>query len=165
MKVEKKKIIYALLLFLLALGISSICYSQFFKKETISAVLHYEINLEEENPRVFAITTLDQKLSSGKILAKGTRFSGRLTKEQNDFVLSFDTVEKTDGTSERISGKTIFTNVKSQEQSGVSARIGNTLYEKTRTSVIGAIFTSPSMTKGITGTVLPRGTNIKIELD
>ena len=160
-----KKIIYVVLFFLFAVLFVTISYSQFFKKETISTVLRYEVNLEDENPRVFAITTFDQKLSSGKILPKGTRFSGRLTKDQNDFVLSFDTIEKIDGTSEQISGRTIFANVETHEPGGVSQRISNTLYEKTRTSVIGAIFSNPPKNQKIVGTILPRGTNIKIEID
>lgn len=140
-------------------------YTQFLKKETISAVLQYQIDLSNPPDFVFAITTLDQKIASGKNLSKGTRFIGMLSKEGENYVVYFDTIQFSNGDKEPFVAKTNLNYGEEAKLGGVSAKISKTLYKQTKSNVLGAIFKSSGEVQRTSSSVLPRGSTLKIEID
>jgi len=154
-------------IFILTLAFLTILigYTQFLKKETISAVLQYEIDLNNPSDFVFAITTLDQKLATGKNLAKGTRFFGMLTKENENYVVYFNTLQLTNGNKESFLAKSNLNLNEETKAGGVSAKISKTLYKQTKSNVLGAIFKSPSDVQMPSSLVLPKGSTLKIEIN
>ena len=140
-------------------------YTQFLKKETVSAVLQQQINLENPQDVVFAISTYDQKLSNGKNIPRGTRFIGKLSKEGDILQINFNSIQLPDREKEDFPAKSNL-NVQSQTQtSGVSANISKTLYKQTKTNVLGAIFKGSNLTEQSNGSILPKGSIIKIQVD
>lgn len=140
-------------------------YSQFGNKEIVSAVLQHQINLENPPGAVSAICTSDQKIASGKNIPKGTRFIGKLSKEGNGFQIYFDSIQTPNGQRGQLLAKSNL-NVQSIGQTGgVSAKIGQTLYRQTQNNVLGAIFKSSSPNQQPVGSILPKGSEIKIEID
>ena len=141
-------------------------YTQYLKKESISAVLQYEVDLSNPPDSIFAISTYDQKLSGGKNLPKGTRFIGMLGKEEKEFTIYFDSIQDINGKKEGINAKSTLKIKESNESSGVSAKIGKTLHQQTKTNVLGAIFHSSSNEiQKLPSNVLPRGSLLKIEVN
>lgn len=140
-------------------------YSQFIKKGVISAVLQYQIDLKNPPNLVFAISTFDQKLPDGKWLLKGTRFIGNLTKEGDDFIIYFNTIQTTSGKKEQFFAKSNLSVKESLVAGGVSARIGKTLYQQTKTNILGAIFNSSNNIKQLPSLVLPRGAVLRIDIN
>jgi len=165
MQNKKNFIIFFSLFTLIALTVLY-SYSNQLKKEPIHAVLQYQINLETPPTAVYAITTQDQKLPTGKKIPQGTRFIGALNKDQEIYIVNFNTIQTASGRNEKFSAKTILS--KSQNENidpGISSKISKTLQNKTKSNILGAIFKSSSDVTQISGTILPRGTAIKIEAD
>ena len=158
-----KKFLFIFLIFSSATALFA--YSQFIKKETIQAVLQYQIDLENPPDAVFAISTFDQKLNNGKNIPRGTRFLGMLVKEEDGLTINFDTLQSTSGKKEKIMAKSLL-NVKGEiKTTGVSAKISMTIYERTQTNILGAIFKGPNDKQNLDTPVLPQGFIIKIEID
>ena len=156
---------YWLLFFVLIVSTIAIGSSQFAKKELITVILQHQVNLEAPPENIFVVSTSEQSLSGGKKISKGTRFIGKLTKLYDDFIIDFNEVQTPDGEKEKFLAK-VNLNIKGTNQaSGVSAKISKTLYQKTQTNVLGAIFTNPSNTQVLKGTILQRGTVLKLEID
>ena len=155
----------AMLTLILIFGIFAYAYTQYLQKSSIFAVLQYPIDLQSPPDSVFAVSTIGQKLPDGKMLPKGTRFIGMLSKEEKGFVIYFDEIQKLDGDKEQFSAKSSLNVEEQNKQGGVSAKISKTLYQQTKTNVLGAIFNSSNNIKQSQGTVLPRGSTLKIEVD
>ena len=145
-------------------------FSQFAKKESISAVLLHEVNLESPPPNIFAVSILDQGLKGDKNIPKGTRFIGTLTKDDNSTIY-FNILQMPNGKKEQFFAKAILsrseqplTPTSRSNIPGVSAKISKTLYKQTRTNVLGAIFKDQKdISSRQAGYILPKGTIIEIE--
>lgn len=161
---KSKSTIYALTILVIILCTGLYGFSQFLKKEIINAVLQYQINIENPPNNIFAISTLDQKLSSGKYLPRSTRFIGKLSNEEGP-VIYFNSIQTPDGkTKEFLAKSNLNINGGRQDKSGgVSAKIGKTLNRQTKSNVLGAIF--KDSTNNEKARVLPRGYAIKIEVE
>ena len=140
-------------------------YSQYLKKEIISAVLQYQINLDSPPSNIFAISTSDQKIYNKKNLPKGTRFIGKLARGEGGYVIYFDTFQIQEEKSEHISAKSSLNEIEELKSDGVSAKIGKTLYKQTQSNVLGAIFKGSNKSGKINNSILPRGYSIKIEIN
>ena len=165
---SKKKRFFSGFLFAFALIVSLIVYSysQFYDKKTVLAVLQQELNLESTQGKVYAIVTKPQKLPSGRNLPVGTRLIGRLQKNTDGVIeVNYEKIEWTDGSEEKFIGKTVFNRTDEKNIGGVSSKIGKTFQSKTRSSVLGAIFTNTSGPLKADNSYLPRGTAIKIEVE
>lgn len=142
-----------------------ISYSQYANKKIIQAVLQSQLDINNPPELISAILAYDQTLKEGKSLPKGTKFTGMLSKESNNILIYFDTIEFADGKKSQFYAKSNL-NIKDKVQGGVSSKIGKTLNEQTRTNVLGAIFhTSTSRGYLQNSLVLPQGTLLKIEID
>ena len=150
---------------ILVLGVFAYGYTQYLKKGAISAVLQYQIDFNNPPEQVYAISLSEQKLPDGKELKKGTRFIGKLSKEENKYVIYFNTIQNPDGESQQVIAKSNLTSNISGQAAGVSAKIGKTLYKQTKTNVLGAIFRNPQDAKEFPSSVLPQGSPLKIEID
>lgn len=164
---NKKPIPLTYILFLLVFILVTMLYgyTQLVRKETISAVLQYQLDLRNPPESIFAISTCDQKLSGGRQLLKGTRFIGMLHQDEKGLAIYFSAIETVNGKKEQFFAKTILSAGKQDSNVGVSARISKTLYQQTKTNVLGAIFNSASETQKIESTVLPRSSTLKLEVD
>ena len=162
---KKKNKFGIILALILVFGIFAYGYTQYLKKETVSAVLQYQVDLNNPPEQVYAISLSEQILPDGKKLEKGTRFIGKLSKEENRYVIYFNTVQNPDGKAKQVIAKSnLGSNVIGQTV-GVSAKIGKTLYKQTKTNVLGAIFRNSQDTKEFPTSVLPQGSPLKIEID
>ena len=160
MKTIKGKILIVLILIF---GVVTYGYSQYLKKGLISAVLQQGIDLNSpQGNLVFAISTFDQKTPDGKNIPKGTKFTGKLNKEENKLIIYFDTLEMPEGKKQQFLAKTVLNINEKQESNGVSAKIGKTLYQQSKTNVLGAIFHTSS---NISQSLLPQGSILKLELN
>ena len=159
MKNIKGKILIALILIS---GLVTYGYSQYLKKGLVSAVLQQQIDLNNLSDLVFAISTFDQKTPDGKNLPKGTKFTGKLSKEEDKLIIYFNTLEFPKGNKEQFFAKTVLNAKEKDENSGVSAKIGKTLYQQTKTNVLGAIFHTSSNNLQ---SILPQGYILKLELN
>lgn len=139
-------------------------YTQYLKKETISAVLQNQVNLDNDSNAVFAISTLDQNLPSGRNFPRGTIFTGKIAKEDG-YKIYFNSYQTTDGKQFDFSAKTSLNMKAETPSSGVSAKISKTLYKQTKSNVLGAIFKTSQDALQHEGTLLPKGYLIKIEVD
>ncbi len=140
-------------------------YTQYLKKSLVIAVLMQRIDLSNPPGKIFAIITDDQNLSDGKKLPKGTKLLGNLTKENGTYVIYFDEIQALNGKAGKLTGKSNL-NIREIDQSnGVSARIGKTLSQQTKTNVLGAIFNNPAASQSDNGEILQRGSAIKVEID
>ena len=154
-----------LILFLTALTIAY-GYTKFIEKTSITAVLQHEVGLDNESGSIFAITTFDQTLSDGKNIPKGSVLIGMINKEQGGYSIDFNSVRSVKGTNEQINAKSTISYSQKNEDTGLSANIGKTLYRQTESSVLGAIFHNPQNNIKSTGNdILPRGTVLKIEIE
>lgn len=160
-----RSFIYWLLFFVLIISTIAIGYTQFAKKELITVILQHEVNLEAPSENIFAVSTSDQSLSNGKKIPKGTRFIGKVTKIYDDFIIEFNEIQTPDGEKEKFLAKVSLNIKETNQASGVSAKISKTLYKKTQTNVLGAIFTNPVSTQVLKGRILHRGTILKLEID
>ena len=141
-------------------------FSQYLKKGTINAVLQYQVDLDNPPENIYAISTFDQITLSGKKLPKGTIFIGTLNKEVGIPVIYFKSVEFTEGKIENFPAKSKLKVAQNAQFAGLSAKLGKTIQQKTKTNVIGAIFrTSSTNNQEIAGSVLPKGYAIKIEAE
>lgn len=164
MKITKSKLGMVLVLILI-LGVFTYGYTQYLKKGSISAVLQYQIDLNNPPEQIYAISLSEQKLPDGKELKKGTRFIGKLSKEGNKYIIYFSTIQNPDGESQQVIAKSNLTSNVSGQAAGVSAKIGKTLYKQTKTNVLGAIFHNSQDAKEFPTSVLPQGSPLKIEID
>lgn len=139
-------------------------YTQFLKKETISAVLQHQVDIENPPELIYAIITSEQTLSNGQKLQQGTRLIGRLKNEDDKLIIYFDQIQNAGGNKSNISARTILGQNKIDNSAGVSAKIGKTLQRQTKSNVLGAIFTHPGTSQS-SGTILRRGLNLKIVID
>ena len=160
----KNKFVILLALILL-LGVFTYGYTQYFKKSLVSAVLQYQIDLNNPPDQVYAVSLLEQMLPDGKKLEKGTRFIGKLNKEDVGYVVYFSRIENPEGKTRQVVAKSNLSSNVSGQTGGVSAKIGNTLHRQTKTNVLGAIFHNSQDTKEFPSSVLPQGSPIKIEID
>ena len=158
-----KKLLVTVLSVILVTGLYA--YSQFIKKEIIQAVLQYQINLENPPNAIFAISTFDQKLSDGKNILRGTRFIGMVTKEESGYLINFNTIQTSDGKKDQFLGRSNLNTKSNLKVGGVSGKISKTLYERTQTNVLGAIFKAPNESQNSNSLILPQGFTIKIEID
>lgn len=136
-------------------------YTQYLNKSLISAVLQYKIDLRNPPDQIFAITTFDQRLPSGKSILKGTQFVGKLASDNQKLVIYFDVIKDATGKGEQFTGKSNLNLNEELKSDGVSAKIGKTLYQQTKTNVLGAIF----YTGNVSQQILPQGFKLKIETD
>ncbi len=158
-----KKILITVVVLVLIFGLYG--YTQYLKKSLVNAVLMQRIDFNSPPGKVFAIITDDQNLSDGKKLPKGTKLLGNLAKENGSYVIYFDGVQTLSGETVKLIGKSNL-NIKEIDQStGVSAKIGKTLSQQTKTNVLGAIFNNPAASQSENGEILQRGSAIKVEID
>ncbi len=159
-----KKIVLITVIVILISGLYG--YSQYLKKGMINAVLQYQLDLTSPPESIYAISTYEQSTPSGKVLPKGTVFVGTLGSENGIPVIYFNSIQLNDGKTENFiakSGLKISINVQS---SGVSAKLGKTIQQKTKSNVIGAIFyNSSSNSHELASSVLPKGYALKIEAE
>ena len=154
-----------ILALILVLGVFAYGYTQYLKKGFVSVVLQNQIDLNNPPDQVYAISLSEQTLPDGKKLQKGARFIGKLNKEENRYVIYFNTLQNPDGKNSQIIAKSNLSSNVTGQATGVSAKIGKTLYKQTKTNVLGAIFYNPQDTKEFPSFVLPQGSSIKIEID
>ena len=141
-------------------------FSQYLKKGTINAVLQYQVNLDNPPENIYAISTFDQTTPSGKTLPKGTVFIGTLNKEAGMPIIYFNSVLLNGEKTENFIAKSRLKAVSTEQSTGVSAKLGKTIYQQTKTNVIGAIFyNSSSNSQELASSVLPKGYAIKIETE
>lgn len=150
-----------LILFVVVYG-----YSQFLEKKYISAALQYQINLDAPPETVFAILTNNQSISKNETLPKGTRLFGKVKVHDENVEIYFDAFQKPGKGKEQFSGKVIFEAEDSNAAQGISSKLGKTFHQKTKSSVLGAIFTtSKGASSDSITSILPRGTSLKIAID
>lgn len=140
-------------------------YSQYFKKSLISAVLQYQVDVNNPPNTIFAISTVDQKLTDRKVLPKGTRLIGKLVSQEEGYVIYFDRMQTLNGKSEKFLAKAKLNIKEKTINTGVSARISKTLYQQTKTNVLGAIFDSSRNQTQHIGSILPRGYTLRVEVE
>lgn len=163
MKIPKRSLVLSLIL---VFAIVVISYSQYLKEGLISAVLQYQIDLNNPPNFIYAVSTSNQILPDGKQLPKGTRFIGMLAKEEKGIVIYFDTVQSLSGKKNPIIAKSFLSSKASDRIEGVSAKIGKTLYKQTKSNVLGAIFTKGvSKAEDFSASILPQGSHLKIEVN
>src|SRR3989338_4584411 len=139
-------------------------FSQYLKKGTVNAVLQYQVNLDNPPENIYAISTVDQTTQSGKTLPKGTIFIGTLNKEEGIPVIYFNSIQPAGRKTENFIAKSGLKVIQSGQSTGVSAKLGKTIHQQTKTNVIGAIFhNSSSNSRETVSSVLPKGYAIKIE--
>ena len=162
MKLSKSKIFFLLVIFLFfVIGYG---YTQYLQKSFVTAVLQYQIDLNNPPDKIFAISTFDQKLPGSKMFPKGARLVGSLSSNEDGYVIYFDKLQIS-GKNEKFPAKTKL-NIKNETTAtGVSARISKTFYEETKTNVLGAIFDSSRNQKQLAGSILPRGYVLKVEVE
>lgn len=159
-----KKISVVVSVVVLLFSLIVIGYTQYSRQQSISAVLQNQLDFNAPPDYIFTITTFEQNLSDSKKLPKGTRFIGMLSKVENNFEIYFDTIQTPGGKQEQFLGKSVF-DFKERGNQGVSAKISRTLYQQTKTNVLGAIFNNPNAQLQPQSLVLPRGTLLKIEIN
>ena len=159
----KKVLITTMLVIVFATALYG--YSQFLKKGMISAVLLQEIDLKNPPDPVLAISTYEQNLPDGKNLPKGTRLIGKLASEENGYVIYFNEIQSVDGKRYQFLAKSNLNLKESEGGKGVSAKIGKTLYQQTKTNVLGAIFNNSNNIQTSRNSILPRGSILKIEIN
>ncbi len=164
MEITKNKFGIALSL-ILVLGAFAYGYTQYLKKGAVSAVLQYQIDLNNPPEQVYAISLSEQTLPDGKKLKKGTRFIGKLNKEDTGHIIYFSTIQSPDGRTQQVIAKSNLASTVSGQAAGVSAKIGNTLHRQTKTNVLGAIFHNSQDAKEFPSSVLPQGSPLRIEVD
>ena len=164
MKITKNKFGMALAL-ILVFGVFAYGYTQYLKKGAVSAVLQYQIDLNNPPEQVYAISLSEQTLPDGKKLQKGTRFIGKINKEDTGYIIYFSTLQNPDGDTQQVIAKSNLNSNVSGQAVGVSAKIGNTLHRQTKTNVLGAIFHNSQDVKEFPSSVLPQGSPLKIEID
>lgn len=139
------------------------------QKELILAFLQFPVDLNSVNGKVSAISTEDQKLSDGLILPKGTKFLGSYQVKDKTVTINFESYQAPDTEVKTIGGSSIIPKVEVEKITGVSARIGETFYQNTMSSVLGAIFTSPGSASGSSAsaaaTIIPKGTKLQININ
>ena len=158
-----KKLLIPFLVLLVVFGLYG--YTQFVKKSFVSAVLMHRIDLSNPPEAIFAITTNDQNLSDGKMLPKGTKFIGKVNTESDGYVIHFNSVQTSDGQTMQLLAKSNLNIKQVKQESGVSAKLGTTLHQQTKTNVLGAIFNNPQINQNENGSILQRGSYLKIEID
>lgn len=149
---------------ILIIGTTLFAYSQFAKKGTLSAVLLHKVELTNPPEFIFAITTSNQTLPDGKAIPKGTRFIGKFSREESGTKIYFNELQTTDGKKLQILGKVLLNTPIDKKVGGVSAKVGRSLQQQTKSNVLGAIFNNPAINQ-FTGSVLPRGSTLNIEID
>ena len=163
-KMNRFLILTTIFIFLTLSGLYA--FSQYLKKGTVSAVLQYQVDLDNPPENIYAISTFDQTTPSGKTLPKGTIFIGTLNNESGILVIYFNSVQFIGGKTEKFTAKSGLKVAQSGQSVGVSAKLGKTIQQKTKTNVIGAIFrTSSTNNQEIASSVLPKGYAIKIEVE
>ncbi len=133
-------------------------------KGQISAVLQAELNLSSPPPSVSAISTSDQPLPDGTTLPRGAKLLGSTSVDGNNLIISFDSVQTLDGQTQNIIGKLVISKADDKQESGISAKLGKTLYNQSKSNVIGAIFYNPGG-KDSNTSILPKGSILKIEVN
>lgn len=158
-----KRILITVVALVLIFGLYG--YTQYLKKSLVTAVLMQKIDFSNPPGKVFAIITDDQSLSDGKKLLKGTKLLGNLAKENGSYVIYFDGVQALGGETIKFTGKSNLNIREIDQNTGVSAKIGKTLSQQTKTNVLGAIFNNPTASQSGNGEILQRGSAIKVEID
>lgn len=162
---NKNKIIIGGILAVILIGLIILFgYTQFLEKSTIQVALQHQVDLSNPPGSVFAIVTKPQKLKRGVEFEQGTRFIGKVEKEDKNFVIYFDSLQRLSGKKERFNGKVTFVPKEVKPGGGISSRLGETIQERTKTSVLGAIFSVPQSVQAEDGAILPRGTTLFIEV-
>lgn len=139
-----------------------VLYGYSLEKKIISAVLQYQTSLDTPQNIVYAIVIKPQKLPNGQTLQTGTRLIGEVQRTDDNFEIYFHTVQLASGRKEKFSGKTTFNSAKSSNVGGISSKLGKTIHEQSRKSVLGAIF-GTTESSSPSGLILQRGTNLLIE--
>lgn len=163
---KSKRVVILSSIFALILLAVLILYGYSLEKGLVSVVLQYQIDLEDPPDIVYAIVTKPQKYSKDFNLSKGTRFFGKVQKFENgEFIIDFDTIQWTNGKKEKFTGRTVFDSKEGEQAIGISSKIGKTIYQKTKTSVLGAIFSASPVAQRVEGSILPRGTELNISVE
>lgn len=162
---QKSKITILAFFIVILAGSVFILSSNSGGKGTISAVLQTDIDLSSPSESISAVSTADQQLSDGSVLPRGTKLTGKTSLEGNNLIVFFDTIQTLEGQSQQFIGKLTINKIEDKEASGVSAKLGKTLYNQSKSNVLGAIFYNPGSSKGVSVSVLPKGSVLKIEVD
>lgn len=141
----------------------TIVFSLSAKADVVEAVLQYKIDVTNPPNIISAITTYDQKLSTGQSIPKGTRFLGKINKEEAGIIISFDLIKNTVGSENKVTAQSVIADSEVVNHSGISGELGDAMREKTKSSVLGAIFHSNSTTAE--NSYIPRGTKLKIKIN
>ncbi len=149
----------------LVIGIFTLSSKSTGSKGTITAVLQSDLNIDSPSGSILAVSTTDQALPDGSVLPRGTKFVGKTSVEGNNLVVFFDSIQTSDGQNQQFIGKLIINKIDDKAVSGVSAKIGKTLYNQSKSNVLGAIFHNPGSTQGSDIQALPKGSVLKIEVD
>ena len=161
-----KSIIYVLLSIFLVTVTAIYGYTQYTQKSIISTILQNPIDLNDTSSLISSISTSEHKLSSGIDIPKGTRFFGKLSKEENKYIIYFDSLQTPDGKTESFTAKSILDVNNNNSKNGVSAKISKTLYKQTKSNVLGAIFyNNSSNVSESSKSILPQGHILKLEFD
>jgi len=164
---NKKRNIGLFAIFIIILGSSIFMLSSIStgSKGTISAILQSDLNLYNPSGNIIAVSTTDQVLADGSTLPRGTKLLGKTSLEGNNLIVFFDTIQTLDGQNQQFIGRLTINKIDDGHASGVSAKLGKTLYNQSMSNVLGAIFYNPGNTKVGDVSVLPRGSALKIEVD
>lgn len=154
-----------LMISLTVIGITTLASKSTGAKGTLNAVLQSDLNLSSPSNSVYAISTSDQQLPDGSTISRGTKFIGMSSVEGDHLVIFFDSIQTLDGQTQQFIGKLNISKIEDKQASGVSAKIGKTLYNQSKSNVLGAIFHNPGSGQDLNLSVLPKGSTLKIELD
>ncbi len=161
-----KSVAYAFLSVLLIISTAVYGYTQYTQKSIISTILQSPLDLNDTSSLISSISTSEHKLSSGIDIPKGTRFFGKLSKEENKYIIYFDSLQTPDGQTTSFTAKSILDISSNNSKNGVSAKISKTLYKQTKSNVLGAIFyNNSSNISESSKSRLPQGYILKLEFD
>lgn len=165
---EKNKVkppLIVLMISLAVISITTLASKSTGAKGTLKAVLQSDLNLNTPSSSVYAVSPSDQELSDGSTISRGTKFIGMSSIEGDHIVIFFDSIQTLDGQTQQFIGKLSISKIEDKQASGVSAKIGKTLYNQSKSNVLGAIFHNPGNGQDLDLSVLPKGSTLKIELD
>ena len=163
---KRKSLLFVVLSIILVISTIAYGYTQFAKKSIISAVLQHKVDLNNPPNSISTITVLEQELPNGKILKKGSRLIGTISKNEDGYTITFNTLQPPKGKKLQISAKANLSTNSAVADKGISAKIGDTFHKQTKSTVLGAIFHSTAGSRNtLAGSTITRGTRLQIEVD
>lgn len=151
--------------FLIAIGLYG--YTQVQQKSSLSLVLQNKIDVSSPPEKISAISTLDQNLPDGTLIPKGTKFTGMLINENNAYIIYFDSYETPEGSTAQLLAKSSICLKNEKQAAGVSAKIGKTFQQQTKSNVLGAIFNTTGNRENdkLPSSVIPLGYSLRVEVN